>query len=97
MFWKKKKEETVKTEKKTLYRVYLCHMLPNDDTLVKFVTDANPKSSYLRTEICECDTYDRRFLDWYETAYYKKSNKITYCTSDIAFFETFEADVETST
>ena len=94
MFGKKKKEPAIKTEEKTLYRVYLCHTLPNDNALVKFVTDMNPRPVFLRTDMCECDTYDRCFLDWYETAYYKKSNKITYCTSDIAFFETFEADVE---
>ena len=83
------KKESIPTEKKTLYRVHL--YIGPDDTL-NFITDVKPKMrfeegvSIIKTSNRYRWNYDEGCCSAYE--------KITYDSFDVAYYETFEADVK---
>lgn len=91
MFGNKKEEKT--THKMTLYRVHL-NIGANDN--VDFVTDIKPKLRYEEGEqiITTCNRYViimSDFKSW--DGPYSIYNKITFDSFDVAYYETFEADV----
>lgn len=85
MFGSKKEEKP--THKMTLYRVHL--YLGANDTK-EFVTDVEPKLRYEEGEqiITTCNRYIKSWEGPYSIY-----NKITFDSFDVAYYETFEANV----